>query len=148
MEGGENMLKKAMSFVLALCLLFVLMTGTLYAAEITAVNPGNGLHYAYSKSFSAELKISKDGIASATGEVYGIPGITTKTTVHLYLQRYKDGKWEDVDDWLSTGETVNRSLTKTKQVTKGYKYRAKASCYAYSGTKYEHVTKYSGTVSY
>lgn len=102
----------------------------------------------YYRSATAFLDIENDGTALLEGKINGIPGTTTKTTVHLYLQQYKDGKWENVDDWLSTGETVNRSLTKSKQVTKGYKYRAKASCYAYSGTKCEHVTKYSTAVSY
>ncbi len=115
-----------------------------------AVDPGEsaGLMAEYYFSASAGLTISSSGMAEAKGKLTGLTGVTTKTTVHLYLQRYKDGKWENVDDWLSTGETVNRSLTKSKQVIKGYKYRAKASCYAYSGTKYEHVTKYSSAVNY
>lgn len=133
---------------LFLCMLFLVSVMPVYAIETNAVKPEFELNYEYSKSVTADLRISKDGVASATGQVYGIPGTTTKTTVHLYLQRYKNGAWENVDDWLSTGETVNRSLTKSKQVTKGYMYRAKASCYAYSGAKCEHVTKYSSTVSY
>ena len=140
------MLKKSISVIVILCLLLVMAISPVSAA----VNPGKsaGLMAEYYFSASAELSITASGMAEVKGRLTGLTGVTTKTTVHLYLQRYKDGKWEDVDDWLSTGETVNRSLTKTKQVTKGYKYRAKASCYAYSGTKYEHVTKYSGTVSY
>lgn len=139
------MLKKIARIVIMLCLLLGMMTIPVSAM----VNVGGNIEImsTYYRSANAFLNISS-GEATAEGNIYGYSGITTKTTVHLYLQRYKDGKWEDVDDWLSTGETVNRSLTKTKQVTKGYKYRAKASCYAYSGTKYEHVTKYSGTVSY
>ncbi len=140
------MLKKSVKAIAVLSLLLILTVSPVSAA----VNPGSGADTMalYYRSASASLEVEKDGMASLKGNINGISGITTKTTVHLYLQRYKDGVWEDVDDWLSTGETVNRSLTKTKQVTKGYKYRAKASCYAYSGTKYEHVTKYSDTVSY
>jgi hypothetical protein len=100
------------------------------------------------RSASALLGISSTGVATVTGAIYGMSGTTTKTTVHLYLQRYVNGAWEDVDDWVSSGETANRTLTKEKQVAKGYKYRTKASCYAYSGTKSEHVTKYSATVTY
>ena len=102
----------------------------------------------YYSTVSANLSISSGGTATATGTIKGIPGTTTKTTVHLYLQQYKSGKWENVDDWLDSGATVNRTLSKTKTVEKGYKYRTKASCYAYSGTKCEHVTKYSKAVSY
>ncbi len=126
-----------------------LLVSTMAISVSAATNEGGNAEImsTYYRSANAFLNIS-GGEATAKGNIYGYAGVTTKTTVHLYLQRYKDGKWENVDDWLSTGETVNRSLTKSKQVTKGYKYRAKASCYAYSGTKYEHVTKYSTAVSY
>lgn len=137
------MLKRFVSTVIVLCLLFFMMI-----VPVSAAVGGGGnaeIMSTYYRSANAFLEIS-EGEAKIEGNLYGYSGVTTKTTIHLYLQRYKDGVWEDVDDWLSTGETVNRSLTKSKQVTKGYKYRAKASCYAYSGTKCEHVTKYSKEV--
>lgn len=102
----------------------------------------------YYRSASATLGISSNGVAEVRGDIKGIIGTTTKTTVHLYLQQYENGDWVDVDDWLDSDETVNRTLTKQVTVEKGFKYRAKASCYAYSGTKCEHVTKYSAEVSY
>ena len=102
----------------------------------------------YYLSAQASISISSNGTAEAIGKITGIAGVTTKTTVHLYLQQYKNGKWVDIGDWLDSGETVNRTLTKQNTVEKGYKYRAKASCYAYSGTKSEHVTKYSAEVYY
>ncbi len=138
------MLKRLVSIVAVLSLLLVMAMTSVSAA----VKPDGSadIMALYYRSAVAYLDISKDGDASVEAKLSGVPGTTTKTTIHLYLQRYKDGVWEDVDDWLSTGETVNRSLTKSKQVTKGYKYRAKASCYAYSGTKCEHVTKYSKEV--
>lgn len=74
--------------------------------------------------------------------------ITTKTTVHLYLQKYEDGEWVDIADWISSNNSVNTTLVKTKSVDKGYTYRAKASCYAYSGSAYENVVRYSSEITY
>ena len=98
---------------------------------------------------SASASISLSGsTAEVTGKIVGRAGKTTKTSVHLYLQQYKNGSWVNVDDWTSTGATVARQLSKTKTVTKGYKYRAKAVCAAYVGSDKETVTKYSNAVSY
>ena len=129
--------------------IFVLSIIPTHAFAITNL-PENGveLQAMYYTNARASLSISSTGLATAVGKIYGISGTTTNTTVHLYLQKYTDGAWETVDDWISKGETVNRVLTKTKQVTKGYKYRVKASCYAYKDSAYEHVTKYSSSVTY
>lgn len=98
---------------------------------------------------SASASISLSGsTAEVTGKIVGRAGKTTKTTVHLYLQQYKNGSWVNVDDWTSTGATVARQLSKTKTVTKGYKYRAKAVCAAYVGSDKETVIKYSESINY
>ena len=93
----------------------------------------------------ARLNITS-GEATVSANVNGKPGVTTKVTIHLYLQQYKDGKWMDYDDWTKTEKGVNCTLSETVSVPKGYTYRAKASCYAYAGSKSEHVTKYSREV--
>lgn len=100
----------------------------------------------YSKAV-ASISISGNS-AKISGQIIGRTGKTIKTSIHLYLQQYKSGSWINVDDWTSSGETVARSLSKTKTLTKGYKYRAKAVCAAYVGSDKETVTKYSSTVSY
>lgn len=138
-------LKKTLTVCLLLCLLLIVMIMPAYAA---VDEPDADVMALYHHDANAKIDISSDGNAEATGKIVGIIGTTTKTTVHLYLQQYKGDKWVDVDDWLSSGETVNRTLVKQKSVEKGYKYRAKASCYAYAGTKDEHVTKYSEEVRY
>ena len=138
--------RKKIVVSILICTLLTLSVIPVYGA---VGNGGNASVCAmYYRSANATLIISTDGRATATGSITGLAGTTTKTTVHLYLQQYKSGKWENVDDWLDSGATVNRTLSKTKTVEKGYKYRTKASCYAYSGTKCEHVTKYSKAVSY
>ena len=88
------------------------------------------------------------GEAKLTSIMYGKIGTTTKVTIHLYLQQYKDGKWIDYDDWIKSVNSVKCSLSETVSVPKGYTYRAKASCYAYAGSKSEHVIKYSSEGKY
>ena len=95
----------------------------------------------------ARLDIAS-GEATVSASLSGKPGVTSKVTIHLYLQQYKDGKWTNYDDWTKTISSVNNSLLKTLSVPKGYTYRAKASCYAYAGSKSEHVIKYSSEVKY
>ena len=99
------------------------------------------------RSVYADLKITS-GEATVSAKMNGKIGITTKVTIHLYLQQYKDGKWVDYDDWTKTEKGVNCTLSETVSVPKGYTYRAKASCYAYAGSKSEHVIKYSAEVKY
>lgn len=96
---------------------------------------------------SANLAISS-GTATVTAKITGKVGTTTKTSINLYLQQYKDGAWTSIESWSSSGSTVNRSISKTKSVTKGYKYRTKAVCRAYAGSDVEKITKYSSAVSY
>ena len=68
--------------------------------------------------------------------------------MHLCLQQYRNGVWTDYNDWLESVEGANCTVNRTVSVPKGYQYRAKASYYAYAGSKSEHVTKYSAEVEY
>lgn len=137
--------KKVIVSVL-ICLIVVASVAPVYAT----IGDGSdaGVFALYYRDAKATLAIASNGTATARGSITGLVGTTTKTTVHLYLQQYKNGDWEDVDDWILSNDSVSTSIEKSKSVEKGYKYRAKASCYAYSGTKCEHVTKYSAEVSY
>ena len=132
----------------AVCMMAVLLVIT--AVPVYAALPESGIELMaeYHSAANATLSISSSGVATAKGSIIGILGTTTKTTVHLYLQRYEDGEWVDVDDWLLSQNAVSTTLTETKSVDRGYKYRAKASCYAYSGSDYERVIKYSSEVTY
>lgn len=133
---------------LIIAILCISMLGTC-ATAFAAINeePIYGTNAVNYSSAAASISISS-GTATCSGKIWGIAGKTTKTSVHLYLQKYTNGAWVNVADWTSSGNTVNRILSKNKSVSKGYKYRSKAVCYAYAGTKSEKVTKYSSTVSY
>ena len=134
--------------LITVCMMAVLLVAAAVPAYAALPEDEIGLMAEYHSAASATLSISSSGVATAKGSIVGILGTTTKTTVHLYLQRYEDGEWVDVDDWILSQNTVSSTLTETKSVDKGYKYRAKASCYAYSGSDYERVIRYSSEIMY
>ena len=134
--------------LLAVWMMAVLLVVSAVPAYAALPEDEIGLMAEYHSSADASLSISSSGVATAKGFIIGILGTTTKTTVHLYLQRYEDGEWVDVDDWLVSNDSVTTSVAKSKQVEKGYKYRAKASCYAYCGSDYERVIRYSSEITY
>lgn len=139
-------MRRKVKFIFAV--LCISMVGS-YSTVFADVNkePTYDLYAANYLSASASISVS-NGTATCAGKIKGIIGTTTKTSVYLYLQKYTNGTWVNVADWASSGNTVNRTLSQTKSVSKGYKYRSKAVCYAYAGTKSEKVIKYSNTVSY
>lgn len=98
-------------------------------------------------SAKAVLSIT-NGQATVSGKLYGLNEVTTKATVHLFLQQYRNGEWINYDDWLESNDGPNCIVSRTISVPKGYTYRAKASCYAYADDNSEHVTKYSSEVKY
>lgn len=136
-------MKRTITVLLVACVL-IFSSLTVASASMSDIIAPMADNY---RSVYADLKITS-GEATVSAKMNGKIGITTKVTIHLYLQQYKDGKWVDYDDWTKTEKGVNCTLSETVSVPKGYTYRAKASCYAYAGSKSEHVTKYSAEVKY
>ena len=101
----------------------------------------------YDRAYAA-LSISAHGTATASGRIVGIPGKTTKVSIHLYLQKYSSGKWTSVADWTGSKAASSYTLKKTKNVAKGHEYRTKAVCTVYAGSSAEKTTKYSTAVKY
>ena len=136
-------MKRTITVLLVACVL-IFSSLTVASASMSDIIAPMADNY---RSVYADLKITS-GEATVSAKMNGKIGITTKVTIHLYLQQYKDGKWVDYDDWTKTEKGVNCTLSETVSVPKGYTYRAKASCYAYAGSKSEHVIKYSSEVKY
>ena len=145
-QKGRSKMAKKIGACMVICLLMIVAVIPAYGAVTDG--PDASIMALYHTSAKATLSISSTGVSTATGEITGVLGVTTKTTVHLYLQQYKSGKWVDVDDWLVSETSDSTFVSKSVSVEKGYKYHAKASCYAYAGSKSEHVTKYSAEVKY
>lgn len=139
------MRKKIKLTIVVLCISMLSTCATTFAS--TNDVPTYDTYAINYSSASASISVSGNR-ATSSGKIWGISGKTTKTSIHLYLQKYANGVWVNVDDWTSSGNTVNRTISKTKNISKGYKYRSKAICYAYAGTKSEKVTKYSRVISY
>ena len=137
-------MRRRVLLLMVVCLL--LSIGSVSAFAATEQSPGAEITAENYNSASAKLTIS-DGKATASATILGVVGKTTKTTITLYLQQYKGGKWVNVDSWKNSG-TVTCSITKKKSVSKGYKYRTRAVCKAYVGSKVESITKRSSSVSY
>lgn len=131
--------------LMSMCLIMLLSVSTVFGS-ITFVPELEPMAENY---LGATASITMSGsTAKVHGAIEGKIGQTTKTSVHLYLQQYKSGKWVSIADWTTTVNADSASLSKSKTVIKGYKYRAKAVCAAYIGSNKENVTKYSKSVSY
>ena len=131
--------------ITSICLIMLLSVTTAFGA--IASTPDIQPMAANYMAASASISLSGSAV-KATGTITGKIGQTTKTSINLYLQQYRNGSWVTIDNWTSAGNTESRSLSKSKTVTKGYKYRAKAVCTAYVGSDKETVTKYSKSISY
>lgn len=97
----------------------------------------------YTKSFKTALSIS-GGQASATANLKGYNGNTTKIVITMTLQ--KKGLlglwWSDEASWTETFYSYNASMNRKHSVSDGT-YKVKAEYVAYSGSKSETVTDYS-----
>ena len=136
-------------FAVILTAVFMLITCMLVPASAAVIDdPEDSPMASNYNTASASLSLSDSGTASASGTVSGKAGRTTKISIHLYLQKYSNGKWKSVADWSGSKEATSYQLKKTKSVSKGYKYRTKAVFRAYAGSNSEKVTRYSSTVKY
>ena len=134
-------MKRIISVLLMTCLLTFSAVAIASASIFDSVTPMDENYV----NAHANLHIAS-GEANISATVTGKAGKTTKVTIHLYLQQYKNGKWTDYDDWLESKNGTGLTVSKTVTVPTGYKYRAKASCYAYAGNNCEHVVKYSKAI--
>lgn len=132
------------SVLILICLIFIFSGIPTFAA--TVPSPDAEINAENYRSASAKLSIT-NSTATVSATIIGVTGKTTKTSIYLYLQQYKGGTWVNLESWSSVGNTVTRTLSKTKVVSKGYKYRTKAVCRAYVGSTVETITKYSASIT-
>ena len=138
-------MKKILIILVCLSLVFSMTAITTFASigNALVIEP---MAENYNTAF-ATIKISEDK-ATASVEVTGIPGKTTKIMVRMYLQEYSCTTWKTIDNWSLTKSSATLLLEKTAYVSKGSKYRVKADITAYAGIERESITKYSSVVSY
>ena len=144
MKGGEIMTKKFIVFIFTACIALTCFTCSVSA---TVSDPNIVPMSTYYRSAYSKNDISTNGTVTIKGSITGYRGTTTKTSVHLYLQKYTNKQWSNVANWTLTTNSSSCALSKSKTVSKG-KYRSKAVCTAYAGTKSEKITKYSTAITY
>lgn len=87
----------------------------------------------YISTYSTNLAISDDGIASIKGEVKGKVGVTS-AYVKVTLQKYELGKWVDVESWEDSRNGRSAIVVVDYQVSKGT-YRTVMVCSADTESK-------------
>lgn len=100
----------------------------------------------YTNSLIAELAISSSG--TVTASILRYINTTMSVKVNAYLQQYSEGSWKNIGSWSQSSNSTSTAIRKITTVSKRYKYRLKASYYAYSGSRYENIIDYSKVVSY
>lgn len=142
------MRKCIVTLALALCVLLSFSTNAFAFAENETPLVGISPRWSYTSSTITDLSISTSGSATGTAKLTGYQGTTTKVITYLYLEQYANGSWSTIQSWSQTDDSYRATLQGTYNVSKGYKYRVKASYYAYSGSSSENIVAYSGEVSY
>ena len=77
------------------------------------------------------------------GEVQGYPGVTTKITISLYLEKKILFWWSDQDEWNTTYQNYRGSFKGETAMPSSGTYRTKAVYTVYSGSSSETITGYS-----
>lgn len=114
----------------------------LFANDLTA------LRWIYANKAITNLSISSSGQATSTAQLVGVPGVTTRVGIFIYLERYSNGAWTSVNSWYQSYLSSNGTLQRQTNVPSGYLYRVKTSYYVYCGSNYEHITQYSNSIYY
>ncbi|MDD3924923.1 MAG: hypothetical protein PHP11_07500 [Erysipelotrichaceae bacterium] len=104
------------------------------------------IQWVYVNQTMTNLSISSSGQATLTAQLIAVPGVTTQVWIFMYLERYSNGAWTSVNSWHQSYQSISGTLQRQTNVTSGYWYRVKASCFAYSGSESEHIIQYSNLV--
>lgn len=135
-------------FLVSILLLFTAMASVVaFAADL---EPPEGEvdyeEYSYARVPTAALSITS-GTATASAGLNGIPGVTTKMTATVQLQKRVNGTWTTIGLWNASTTTNVLSTSRSFSVSSGT-YRVYAMFYAYSGNSSEFISATSLTRSY
>lgn len=117
-------------------------------SEALFVNAPPTIQWDYVYQTMTNLSISSSGQATSTAQLVGVPGVTTRVGIFIYLERYSNGAWTSVNSRYQSYLSSNGTLQRQTNVPSGYLYRVKASYYVYCGSNYEHITQYSNSIYY
>ena len=119
-------MKRKLGVLITIVLLIFIPTRDLEAKGV-----GNIIHpcYEYTDDIGAELSISANGIANIKAKCVSSVGDIEKIYLHVYLQKYVNEEWKNVQYWPATSQTRTCTLNKSMEVVHGYSYRVKVSAY-------------------
>lgn len=134
------MKKKLLGSILALCMLITLAPPV--SAEGIDSNVIIAPRNTNIKYSTVSLSVA-DGTAYCSASVTGYSSNTSKVSIYLYLQKYKNGEWTTETSWSDSADSYTLTMNESASVSRG-RYRLKASYYAGS----ENIVKYSGEQVY
>lgn len=94
------------------------------------------------------LEIKSDGKALMFSQITGYSGQVRNIRISAYLQRYVNGTWVTIKNWIQDYEGSSALWTKSWYVNKGYYYRLKTYFYIYSNGSQESTVLISGVKYY
>lgn len=117
---------KRLACLLLVCIMVFSFGITASAAVKDEVSP----LYTYVSSVYADLSINTNtGVVTCTGSVCSKRSAPVE--VDVALQMYKDGYWQTVQSWTSSG-TLYTQVSKNYAVYSGYEYRTYVVGYVYN----------------
>lgn len=93
-----------------------------------------------------KLYVNGSHTATINCGVTGLSGVT-KATISATLQRQSGSSWVNVQTWTASSASRSTSISKSKAVSAGTKYRVRAVFKAYKGGSPETRTTYSNVVT-
>lgn len=101
--------------------------------------------WSYTSSIGVALTIDTNGYSKATCTIEGYRNLTTKIITYVYLQKYVNGSWVNVDNFSRTDYSWDTVFEQPFSVyaSWGHDYRTYNSIYVYAGNSYEHIGAYS-----
>lgn len=143
---------KRLFMVMLMVMALAISPNSIVRAEDTDVNYDDEIALAYTNlsSISASIAVSSNGIASCTGNVTVSKNLNSRVYISL-LKSSSSGAYSRINVWAQSysGKGL-KSLTKSMNVSKGYKYRIKVEVRIYNsaGSVIETAETYSAIVNY
>lgn len=138
------MLKKIVSVLLSVVLLFALSTTSYAQSPTSSISDGSDIMpcFEYTNTTYTSLSISNSGVATCSTSLNGYSGTTTKIVIKMTLQSDSWLWWSTEKEWTTTINNWYGSFVKSTNVDSGT-YRVKVEYTVYSGSKSEEITTYS-----
>lgn len=136
-------MRKLLSVLITLCLTVCLVSTTVSAA---VADPGISPNYNYVTGVYPKVISAGTNSVKYSCNVVGKSG-TTQVKIYLYLEEYYNGEWRGIDAVSTSVNGKDATVSDTHSAVKGRKYRCYTNVYAYKGSDYEKITRYSSIIT-